>query len=161
MDYIPMEYETTKYTNDIHNSCLIRHYYIHTTSYRRDGYILACVLRGIYYSNEWYTDDYMTRACLIFFLKSAVPESQSHKSDGCMHVCQLNLYHYFCKEKKQKKTKKTWSEIRISDLTNLQELRRETTIEASLLEFKLYRMCSEIGQPDGIVSAHGEESLMK
>jgi len=38
-----------------------------------------------------------------------------------MHACQSNLYHYFCKEKKQKKTKKKpRREINSADFTNLQ-----------------------------------------
>jgi len=83
---------------------------------------------------------------------------QLNLTDACMHACQSNLYHYFCKEKKQKKTekKKKNPEVKLTALISLtcrlQEYwaSTEITIEASLFEFKLYIPdVQRNAQPDG------------
>jgi hypothetical protein len=72
---------------------------------------------------------------------------------------QLNLRH-FCKEKKQKETKKN-PEVKLTALISLTCKNNcactEITIEASLFKFKLNRMGSQLRW---IVSTDGEESLM-
>jgi hypothetical protein len=104
-------------------SCLIRHYYIHPTSYRRGGYILACVQCATWYilfKRMIYRRFYDAR--MFDFFKKKICCSrvtvESHKSDGCMHVCQLNLYHYFLqrKETEENKKKKKNPEVKLESL---------------------------------------------